>query len=123
MQVSDHHIKEALSYAGIQEEKAEKIGKEYISSISNPTEEDLPFLSDLIPNTAAKAVKDNNEKILLKEEIKELNRKISEITETGGDIIIKVNSDKKDKIRRENINGENCLVIPVRDDENVKINV
>ncbi len=123
LQVSDHHIKEALSYAGIQEEKAEKIGKEYISSISNPTEEDLPFLSDLIPNTAAKAVKDNNEKILLKEEIKELNRKISEITETGGDIIIKVNSDKKDKIRRENINGENCLVIPVRDDENVKINV
>ncbi len=123
LQVNGTHIKEALEYAGIQESKAEKIGQDYISSISNPTEEDLPLLSDLIPNKAAKIVKDNNEKVLLKEEIKELNRRISEITETGGDIIIKVNSEKKEQIRRENINGESCLVIPVSADENVKINV
>lgn len=120
--ISQNHIKEALEYAGIQENKAEQIGENYISSIVNPSEEQLPLIGDLIPNKAAKIVKDNNEKYLLKEEIKELNRKISEITETGGDIIIKVNADKKELIRRENINGQNCVVIPVFEDESVKIN-
>lgn len=120
--ISQNHIKEALEYAGIQETKAEQIGENYISSLSKAAEDELPLLSDLIPNKAAKIVKDNNEKVLLKEEIKELNRRLSEITETGGDIIIKVNADKKELIRRENINGQNCVVIPVFEDENVKIN-
>lgn len=116
--ITQNHIKSALEYAGIQEEKAEKIGEDYISSM----DKELPLIGDIVPNKAAKIVKDNNEKILLQEEIKELNRKIAEISETGGDIIIKVNADKKELIRRENINGQNCVVIPVFEDENVKIN-
>ncbi|MCR5705147.1 MAG: DUF4317 domain-containing protein [Eubacterium sp.] len=122
MQVNQAQIAEALESTGISEDKAERIGSEYISTISNPTEEELPLLSDLIPSKAAKAVKDQNEKILLKEEIKELNRKISEISETGGDIIIKVNEEKKDRIHRETIQGETYLVIPVSDDDEIKIN-
>lgn len=116
--ITQSHIKSALEYAGIQEAKAEKIGEEYISTM----DKELPLIGDIVPNKAAKIVKDNNEKVLLQEEIKELNRKIAEISETGGDIIIKVNADKKELIRRENINGQNCVVIPVFEDENVKIN-
>lgn len=120
--IAQNHIKEALEYAGIQENKAQEIGENYIATLNKQVEDELPLLSDLIPNKAAKIVKDNNEKVLLKEEIKELNRKIAEITETGGDIIIRVNADKKEMIRRENIDGQNCVIIPVFDDENVKIN-
>jgi hypothetical protein len=121
--ISENHIKDALEYAGIQETKAEQIGKDYISSIHNTSEEDLPLLSDIIPNKAAKIVKENNEKYLLKEEIKELNRKIAQVTQAEeGDIIIKVSDSKKDAIRRENINGQNCVIIPVSDNENVTIN-
>lgn len=120
--ISQSHIKEALEYAGIQDTKAAQIGDNYISSIGGSYDEELPLLSDIIPNKAAKIVKDNNEKYLLKEEIKELNRKIADFSESGGDIIIKVNPDKKDFIRRENINGEICVVIPVSEDESVKIN-
>ena len=80
------------------------------------------MIGDIIPNKAAKAVKDNNEKILLKEEIKELNRKIAESQSDGEDIIIKVNDDKKALIRRETIDGESCLVIPISENENIKIN-
>ena len=116
--LSQNHIKEALEYAGIQETKAEQIGKDYISSM----DEQLPLIGDIIPNKAAKIVKENNEKYLLKEEIKELNRKISEITETGGDIIIKVNEEKRELIRQETINGQTCVVIPISEDESVKIN-
>ena len=120
--ISQNHIKDALEYAGIQDTKAAQIGENYISSISSAEDASLPLIGDIVPNKAAKIVKDNNEKYLLKEEIKELNRKIADISESGGDIIIKVNPDKKDFIRRENINGETCVVIPVSDDESVKIN-
>ncbi len=120
--ISKESIKEALEYAGIQETKAKQIGENYISSISNTAEEQLPLIGDIIPNKAAKIVKENNEKYLLKEEIKELNRKLSDITESGSDIIIKVNADKKELIRRETINGQNCVVIPIAENESVKIN-
>ena len=101
--ISKTHIKSALEYAGIQENKAESIGDKYMTSINN---EEIPLIGDIVPNKAAKIVKDNNEKYLLKEEIKELNRKIATITEEQSgeesgesDIIIKVNSDKKELIR------------------------
>lgn len=117
--VSEENIKSALEYAGIEESKATQIGKEYISAIQK---EDLPLLGDIIPNQAVKAVKDNNEKILLKEEIKELNRKIAEVNDMGSDIIIKVTEDKKESIRKETIDGELCLVIPVSDEDSIRIN-
>lgn len=121
--INSEHIADALEYAGIGSSKAEEISKDYIDTIKEPYEEQsLPLLSDMIPNKAVKAVKDNNEKVLLKEEIKELNRKLSQISDDGDDIIIKVNSSKLDMIRRENINGQNCVIIPVEDNESVKIN-
>ena len=127
--VSKEHIKSALEHAGIAENKAVNIGDQYMSSINT---EEVPLIGDIIPNKAQKIVKDNNEKELLKEEIKDLNRKIASIEETTdnneqltvdeGEIIITVNSEKKELIRRENIDGVNCVVIPVSESDHVKIN-
>ena len=127
--VSKEHIKSALEHAGIAENKAVNIGDQYMSSINT---EEVPLIGDIIPNKAQKIVKDNNEKELLKEEIKDLNRKIASIEETNdnneqltvdeGEIIITVNSEKKELIRRENIDGVNCVVIPVSESDHVKIN-
>lgn len=119
IEISQEHVSGALEYAGLGETKATEIGREYISTLK---EEELPLLGDLVTNKAAKVVKDNNEKAFLKEEIKDLNRKIEEITNVSDDIVIKVNEKKKSLIRRENINGESCLVIPISEDESVKIN-
>lgn len=119
IEISQEHVTDALEYAGLGEAKATEIGREYISTLK---EEELPLLGDLITNKAAKVVKDNNEKAFLKEEIKELNRKIEEVTNVSEDIIIRVDEKKKSLIRRENINGEPCLVIPIAEDESVKIN-
>ena len=127
--VSKEHIKSALEHAGIAENKAVNIGNQYMSSINT---EEVPLIGDIVPNKAQKIVKDNNEKELLKEEIKDLNRKIASIEETNdnneqltvdeGEIIITVNSEKKELIRRENIDGVNCVVIPVSESDHVKIN-
>ena len=104
--ISKTHIKSALEYAGIQENKAESVGDKYMTSINN---EEIPLIGD-------------------KEEIKELNRKIATITEEQSgeepgesDIIIKVNSDKKELIRQETIDGQPCVVIPLTDNDNVMI--
>lgn len=127
--VSKEHIKSALEHAGIAENKAVNIGDQYMSSINT---EEVPLIGDIVPNKAQKIVKDNNEKELLKEEIKDLNRKIASIEKTNdnneqltvdeGEIIITVNSEKKELIRRENIDGVNCVVIPVSESDHVKIN-
>ena len=127
--VSKEHIKSALEHAGIAENKAVNIGDQYMSSINT---EEVPLIGDIVPNKAQKIVKDNNEKELLKEEIKDLNRKIASIEETNdnneqltvdeGEIIITVNSEKIELIRRENIDGVNCVVIPVSESDHVKIN-
>ncbi len=116
--VSKDNIKSALEYAGISENTAIKIGEKYVDEMVK----ELPLVSEIVPNKAAKVIKDNNEKELLKEEVKELTRKIANITEGGEDIIITVNSNKKQYIRREYIDGENCVIIPVDDNENVRIN-
>ena len=127
--VSKEHIKSALEHAGIAENKAVNIGDQYMSSINT---EEVPLIGDIVPNKAQKIVKDNNEKELLKEEIKDLNRKIASIEKTNDnneqltvdedEIIITVNSEKKELIRRENIDGVNCVVIPVSESAHVKIN-
>lgn len=119
IEISKEHVSEALEYAGLGETRAFEISNEYISALK---EEELPLLENMITNKAAKIVKDNNEKAFLKEEIKELNRKIEEASGSGEDIIIRVNESKKPLIRREMIDGENCLVIPIDENENVRIN-
>ena len=117
--LSSESISSALEYAGIEEQDARVISEDYIKSM----EEQLPLIGDIIPNKAAKIVKENNEKYLLKEEIKELNRQIANVVGDGdSDIIIRVASDKKDLIRRETIDGQTCVIIPVAEDEKVKIN-
>lgn len=49
--ISKTHIKSALEYAGIQENKAESIGDKYMTSINN---EEIPLIGDIVPNKAAK---------------------------------------------------------------------
>ena len=118
IQVSKEHVADALEYAGISKSAADEISNNYIANLK---EEELPRLEDLVTSKAAKVVKDNNEKVFLKEEIKELSRKIEEVTNVTDDIVIKVNDTKKSLIRKEEIDGETCLVIPVSDDETIKI--
>ena len=101
--ISKTHIKSALEYAGIQENKAESIGDKYMTSINN---EEIPLIGDIVPNKAAKIVKDNNEKYLLKEEIKELNRKIATITEEQSG---------------EEPGESDIIIIPLTDNDNVMI--
>ena len=116
-------IAEILTDAGISEPKAEKIKNSYESFF----EETLPDAQELLD---AKAIKNNEvrvEKKQLQEKVVDLTKKLEDagvITKDGTDIdvVVKVNPEKAEEIHTAFVDGKRCLVIPMEEDEEAKIN-
>lgn len=116
-------ITEILTDAGISEPKAEKITASYESFF----EDTLPDAQELLD---AKAIKNNEvrvEKKQLQEKVVDLTKKLEDagvITSDGTDIdvVVKVTPEKVEEIHTAFIDGKRCLVIPMKEDEEAKIN-
>lgn len=116
-------ITEILTDAGISEPKAEKITASYESFF----EDTLPDAQELLD---AKAIKNNEvrvEKKQLQEKVVDLTKKLEDagvITSDGNDIdvVVKVTPEKVEEIHTAFVDGKRCLVIPMKEDEEAKIN-
>lgn len=116
-------ITEILTDAGISEPKAEKITASYESFF----EDTLPDAQELLD---AKAIKNNEvrvEKKQLQEKVVDLTKKLEDagvITSDGTDIdvVVKVTAEKVEEIHTAFVDGKRCLVIPMKEDEEAKIN-
>lgn len=116
-------ITEILTDAGISESKAEKITASYESFF----EDTLPDAQELLD---AKAIKNNEvrvEKKQLQEKVVDLTKKLEDagvITSDGTDIdvVVKVAPEKVEEIHTAFVDGKRCLVIPMKEDEEAKIN-
>lgn len=116
-------ITEILTDAGISEPKAEKITASYESFF----EDTLPDAQELLD---AKAIKNNEvrvEKKQLQEKVVDLTKKLEDagvITSDGIDIdvVVKVTPEKIEEIHTAFVDGKRCLVIPMKEDEEAKIN-
>lgn len=116
-------ITEILTDAGISEPKAEKITASYESFF----EDTLPDAQELLD---AKAIKNNEvrvEKKQLQEKVVDLTKKLEDagvITSDGTDIdvVVKVTPEKIEEIHTAFVDGKRCLVIPMKEDEEAKIN-
>lgn len=116
-------ITEILTDAGISEPKAEKITASYESFF----EDTLPDAQELLD---AKAIKNNEvrvEKKQLQEKVVDLTKKLEDagvITSDGTDIdvVVKVTPEKVEEIHTAFVDGKRCLVIPMKEDEEAKIN-
>ena len=116
-------ITEILTDAGISEPKAEKITASYESFF----EDTLPDAQELLD---AKAIKNNEvrvEKKQLQEKVVDLTKKLEDagvITSDGTDIDVveKVTPEKVEEIHTAFVDGKRCLVIPMKEDEEAKIN-
>lgn len=116
-------ITEILTDAGISEPKAEKITASYESFF----EDTLPDAQELLD---AKAIKNNEvrvEKKQLQEKVVDLTKKLEDagvITSDGTDIdvVVKVTPEKVEEIHTAFVDGKRCLVIPMEEDEEAKIN-
>ena len=116
-------ITEILTDAGISEPKAEKITASYESFF----EDTLPDAQELLD---AKAIKNNEvrvEKKQLQEKVVDLTKKLEDagvITSDGTDIdvVVKVTPEKVEEIHTAFVDGKRCLVIPMKEDEEAKLN-
>lgn len=116
-------ITEILTDAGISEPKAEKIKASYESFF----EDTLPDAQELLD---AKAIKNNEvrvEKKQLQEKVVDLTKKLEDagvITSDGTDIdvVVKVTPEKVEEIHTAFVDGKRCIVIPMEEDEEAKIN-
>ena len=116
-------ITEILTDAGISEPKAEKITASYESFF----EDTLPDAQELLD---AKAIKNNEvrvEKKQLQEKVVDLTKKLEDagvITSDGTDIdvVVKVTPEKVEEIHTAFVDGKRCLGIPMKEDEEAKIN-
>lgn len=116
-------ITEILTDAGISEPKAEKITASYESFF----EDTLPDAQELLD---AKAIKNNEvrvEKKQLQEKVVDLTKKLEDagvITSDGTDIdvVVKVTPEKVEEIHTAFVDGKRCLVIPMEENEEAKIN-
>lgn len=116
-------ITEILTDAGISEPKAEKITASYESFF----EDTLPDAQELLD---VKAIKNNEvrvEKKQLQEKVVDLTKKLEDagvITSDGTDIdvVVKVTPEKVEEIHTAFVDGKRCLVIPMEEDEEAKIN-
>lgn len=116
-------ITEILTDAGISEPKAEKITASYESFF----EDTLPDAQELLD---AKAIKNNEvrvEKKQLQKKVVDLTKKLEDagvITSDGTDIdvVVKVTPEKVEEIHTAFVDGKRCLVIPMKEDEEAKIN-
>ncbi len=117
-------IKEVLEDLGIPSQTAAEIEETYQSEFS----EELPVVEHLIDTKALEAKAKREKELELQKEVAALKQKIEEnasdelAEDASVDIILKVKPDKVDQIRSEIIDGHNCLIVPIDDDEHAAIN-
>lgn len=118
--LSSEHIVDALEVAGLQKQSAEGIGNEYMNCVKDDV---LPRLSDIVPKKAIKILKDNNEKVILKEENKELKREVETIKEKEkADVVIKVSEEIRPLVKKEQIDGNTYILIPIEESDIIAVN-
>lgn len=121
--LTPENVNEVLTDGGVSEEKAAKITKQYEEYF----QDGLPDAKELLDT---KAVKNNEVRV----EKKELQEKVADLTQqleqagvlnpdgTKTDIVVSVSPEKLPLITSAFVDGKRCLVIPLEEDEQTRIN-
>lgn len=135
--ISGDDIAKIMMESGIPESNAKNIETRYNETFHD----ELPEAESLIDAKVLKAYEAKVARMELEAEVESLKKQLdeaksSETAESPADenniesgeevndneIIVNVNSDKKEKIRAEVIDGQKCIIIPVEDEDKVVIN-
>lgn len=119
-------IGEVMAESGIAPEKAEKIGKYCETEFG----EELPLAENVIDAKALavnEQIQKERELVLQVESLqqqlreKQTEEEAEEQVKTY-DVVLRVKPEKVNEIKSEIINGQKCLVIPMREDEHANVN-
>lgn len=116
-------VVEILEESGISEGKATKIQKNYEEFF----EDSLPAADELLDTKAIKNNEVRVEKKVLQEKVVDLTHQLEDagvITKDGDevDVVLKVKPEKLPLITSTFVDGKRCLVIPMDEDEQARIN-
>ena len=127
--LSKNHIQDLLVESGIPEEASEKIEDTYSECFSD----ELPLAEHLIDKKVLKASAQVQKERNLIKQIGALEIKLDEVTQKsllanddlendGIDIVLKVKADKVAEIKTQMIDGQNYIIIPIKEGEQARVN-
>lgn len=120
-------IKQVLESSHVPEEKITRIEK----NVDEAFGEKLPQAENVIDNKALAANELRVEKLALEEQVGDLTLKLNEKQEEIDsykeevktyDVVLHVKPEKASQIKSTTIDGEKCIVIPMKENENATIN-
>lgn len=120
-------IKQVLESSHVPEEKITRIEK----NVDEAFGEKLPQAENVIDNKALVANELRVEKLALEEQVGDLTLKLNEKQEEIDsykeevktyDVVLHVKPEKASQIKSTTIDGEKCIVIPMKENENATIN-
>ncbi len=118
--LKEEDVKKLLEDSGLNEEKARNIAKHYEEAFGD----ELPVAEHLIDNKVLKAGEAKLEKKELTKQVKALTDQVEayqQETKTY-DVVLRVKPEKAAEIRTEMVDGQKCIVIPMRENENAVVN-
>lgn len=125
--LTNKDIQNLLIESGVPEEITTKIEKSYTANFG----EDLPLAENLIDPKTLKANEQRKKEEHLIKQVETLQTKLEEVnkevatdldTSKEYDVVLNVKPEKIPEIKSEIINGQKCIVIPINENEQAKVN-
>lgn len=122
IKLTTKELKNVLMGSGITEEKATKIEQFYTDNFDG----DLPVIEGLIDSKVSKENEQRKKERELEKQVEFLKDKLEKIetshdVDKDYDIILKIKSEKIDKVKSEVIDGQEYMLIPIDKNEKTKI--
>lgn len=113
-------VEKLMTDSGLGEDRAAAIAGRYVEAF----EDELPAAEHLLDPKILRDGEAKLEKKALKNKVRELEERIESYVEEEKtyDVVLRVKPEKEREIRSETVNGERCLVIPMKENEYAVIN-
>jgi anti-sigma28 factor (negative regulator of flagellin synthesis) len=120
--LTNKDIQEILIETGVPEEVTTQIEKSYEQIFG----EDLPLASHLIDQKTLKESAQRKKEAHLEKQVEVLQSKLQQVTQEAPDspydIVLQVNPEKVPQIKTQIIDGKKCLIIPMDENEQARVN-
>ncbi len=116
--LTKNDLQDILIDSGIPKEHTTKIEEYYEDNFK----EQLPLVESLIDGKILKANEQRKKEKALEKQVEFLKDKLDQVNSGEYDIILHVKPDKVHEIKSQIIDGRECIVIPVNDNEKTTIN-
>lgn len=118
IKLTKNDLQDILMDCGVSKENATRIEEYYEENFND----DIPLVEGLIDGKIIKANEQRKKERDLEKQVEFLKVKLGQINSEDYDIILQVRPEKVHEIKSQIIDGKECIVIPVNENEKTTIN-